>query len=108
MWHCRGPDHSDVALPWFIPARRGPRRELPGAGVTCGSAWSSAACILTTGTISGVAAVQFNPFEFYLQPGDSIEAEIEGVGLLRNQVVPWAAAHTTPAPNSTDLNSPTS
>jgi 2-keto-4-pentenoate hydratase/2-oxohepta-3-ene-1,7-dioic acid hydratase in catechol pathway len=64
----------------------------------------SAGDILTTGTISGVAAVQPNPFEFYLQPGDNIEAEIEGVGVLRNHVVPWAAAHTTP-PYSTDLYS---
>jgi hypothetical protein len=67
----------------------------------------SAGDILTTGTISGVAAVQPNPFEFYLQPGDSIEAEIEGVGMLRNHVVPWAAAHNTP-PYSTDLYSSTS
>ena len=67
----------------------------------------SAGDILTTGTISGVAAVQPNPFEFYLQPGDSIEAEIEGVGVLRNHVVPWAAAHDTP-PYSTDLYSSTS
>jgi 2-keto-4-pentenoate hydratase/2-oxohepta-3-ene-1,7-dioic acid hydratase in catechol pathway len=33
----------------------------------------SAGDILTTGTISGVAAIQPNPFEFYLQPGDNIE-----------------------------------
>jgi 2-keto-4-pentenoate hydratase/2-oxohepta-3-ene-1,7-dioic acid hydratase in catechol pathway len=64
----------------------------------------SAGDILTTGTISGVAAVQPNPFDFYLQPGDRIEAEIEGVGVLRNQVVPWSAAHDTP-PYSTDLYS---
>ena len=50
----------------------------------------SAGDILTTGTISGVAAVQPNPFEFYLQPGDNIEAEIEGIGVLRNHVVPVA------------------
>ena len=48
------------------------------------------------GTISGVAAVQPNPFDFYLRPGDRIEAEIEGVGVLRNHVVPWSAAHDTP------------
>ena len=53
-----------------------------------------------------MAAVQPNPFEFYLQPGDSIEAEIEGVGVLRNHVVPWAAAHDTP-PYSSDLYSST-
>jgi 2-keto-4-pentenoate hydratase/2-oxohepta-3-ene-1,7-dioic acid hydratase in catechol pathway len=66
----------------------------------------SAGDILTTGTISGVAAVQPNPFEFYLQPGDIIEAEIEGIGVLRNHVVPWSAAHDTP-PYSTDLYSST-
>jgi 2-keto-4-pentenoate hydratase/2-oxohepta-3-ene-1,7-dioic acid hydratase in catechol pathway len=66
----------------------------------------SAGDILTTGTISGVAAVQPNPFDFYLQPGDRIEAEIEGVGVLRNHVVPWSAAHDTP-PYSTDLYSST-
>jgi 2-keto-4-pentenoate hydratase/2-oxohepta-3-ene-1,7-dioic acid hydratase in catechol pathway len=67
----------------------------------------SAGDILTTGTISGVAAVQPNPFDFYLQPGDRIEAEIEGVGVLRNHVVPWSAAHDTP-PYTTDLYSSTS
>jgi 2-keto-4-pentenoate hydratase/2-oxohepta-3-ene-1,7-dioic acid hydratase in catechol pathway len=67
----------------------------------------SAGDILTTGTISGVAAVQPNPFDFYLQPGDSIEAEIEGVGVLRNHVVPWSAVHST-TPYSTDLYSSTS
>ena len=66
----------------------------------------SAGDIITTGTISGVAAVQPNPFDFYLQPGDQIEAEIEGIGVLRNHVVPWSAAHDT-APYTTDLYSST-
>ena len=66
----------------------------------------SAGDIITTGTISGVAAVQPNPFDFYLQPGDRIEAEIEGVGILRNHVVPWSAAHDT-EPYTTDLYSST-
>ena len=64
----------------------------------------SAGDIITTGTISGVAAVQPNPFDFYLQPGDVVEAEIEGIGVLRNPVVPWSAAHDTP-PYSIDLYS---
>ncbi len=64
----------------------------------------SAGDIITTGTISGVAAVQPNPFDFYLQPGDEIEAEIEGIGILRNHVVPWSAAHDT-EPYTTDLYS---
>jgi 2-keto-4-pentenoate hydratase/2-oxohepta-3-ene-1,7-dioic acid hydratase in catechol pathway len=55
----------------------------------------SAGDIITTGTISGVAAVQPNPFDFYLRPGDMVEAEIQVVGVLRNPVVPWSAAHDT-------------
>jgi 2-keto-4-pentenoate hydratase/2-oxohepta-3-ene-1,7-dioic acid hydratase in catechol pathway len=64
----------------------------------------SAGDILTTGTISGVAAIQPDPFEFYLRPGDQIEAEIEGVGTLRNHVVAWKDAHDT-EPYTTDLYS---
>jgi 2-keto-4-pentenoate hydratase/2-oxohepta-3-ene-1,7-dioic acid hydratase in catechol pathway len=60
----------------------------------------SAGDILTTGTISGVAAVQPNPFDFYLRPGDVVEAEISGVGMLRNHVVPWSDAHSAPYTNS--------
>ncbi|MFN3218407.1 MAG: fumarylacetoacetate hydrolase family protein [Acidimicrobiales bacterium] len=66
----------------------------------------SAGDLITTGTISGVAAVQPNPFDFYLRPGDRIEAEIEGVGTLRNEVVPWSAAHDT-EPYTIDLYAPT-
>ncbi|MFF1358928.1 fumarylacetoacetate hydrolase family protein [Streptomyces sp. NPDC058297] len=61
--------------------------------------------IITTGTISGVAAMQPNPFDFYLQPGDRVEAEIEGVGTLRNHVVGWKDAHDT-EPFSIDLYGP--
>jgi 2-keto-4-pentenoate hydratase/2-oxohepta-3-ene-1,7-dioic acid hydratase in catechol pathway len=64
----------------------------------------SAGDIITTGTISGVAAIQPNPFDFYLRPGDRIEAEIEGVGTLRNHVVAWKEAHDT-EPYTTDLYS---
>lgn len=66
----------------------------------------SAGDLLTTGTISGVAAIQKNPFDFYLRPGDKIEAEIEGIGVLENPVIAWADAHDTP-PYSTDLYSST-
>lgn len=58
----------------------------------------SAGDILTTGTVSGVAAVQPNPFDFYLRPGDVVEARVEGVGTLRNPVVSWQDAHGGPAP----------
>jgi 2-keto-4-pentenoate hydratase/2-oxohepta-3-ene-1,7-dioic acid hydratase in catechol pathway len=64
----------------------------------------SAGDLITTGTISGVAAIQPNPFDFYLQPGDVVEAYVEGVGTLRNTVVPWSAAHDE-APYTSDLYS---
>ena len=44
----------------------------------------SAGDILTTGTVSGVAAFSANPQAWYLKPGDVIEAEIED-GVLRNR-----------------------
>src|SRR6476620_100600 len=62
----------------------------------------SAGDIITTGTISGVAAIQPNPFDFYLQVGDQVEAEIEGVGVLRNHVIAWRDRHDT-EPYTTDL-----
>jgi 2-keto-4-pentenoate hydratase/2-oxohepta-3-ene-1,7-dioic acid hydratase in catechol pathway len=64
----------------------------------------SAGDLLTTGTISGVAAVQPNPFDFYLRRGDQIEAEIQDVGVLRNHVVAWSDAHDGP-PYTNDLYS---
>lgn len=62
----------------------------------------SAGDLITTGTVSGVAAVQPDPFEFYLQPGDKIEAEIEGIGVLHNEVVSWQDAYGTEAPTRVD------
>ncbi|MCQ0008043.1 fumarylacetoacetate hydrolase family protein [Actinomadura madurae] len=58
----------------------------------------SAGDLITTGTVSGVAAVQPDPFDFYLRPGDVVEAWVEGVGTLRNPVVSWQDAHGEPAP----------
>src|SRR3954467_5458729 len=62
----------------------------------------SAGDLITTGTISGVAAIQPNPFDFYLQPGDVVEAYVEGVGTLRNRVALWREAHDD-APYTSDL-----
>ncbi|WP_149261854.1 fumarylacetoacetate hydrolase family protein [Actinomadura sp. K4S16] len=62
----------------------------------------SAGDIITTGTVSGVAAVQPDPFAFYLRPGDVVEAEIEGVGTLRNPVVSWQDAHGEAPPERVD------
>jgi 2-keto-4-pentenoate hydratase/2-oxohepta-3-ene-1,7-dioic acid hydratase in catechol pathway len=43
--------------------------------------------IITTGTVSGVAAFRKEPEKYYLKPGDIIESEIENIGILRNRVV---------------------
>jgi len=43
--------------------------------------------IITTGTVSGVAAFRKNPEKYYLKPGDILESEIENIGILRNRIV---------------------
>ena len=43
--------------------------------------------IITTGTVSGVAAFRKEPEKYYLKPGDVLESEIEKIGVLRNYVV---------------------
>lgn len=58
----------------------------------------SAGDIVTTGTVSGVAAFSANPQAWYLKPGDVIEAKIEKIGTLRNRVVSWQEGHGKPAP----------
>lgn len=55
----------------------------------------SAGDLITTGTVAGVAASTEDPFANYLKPGDVVEAEIEGIGILRNPVVSWQDAHGT-------------
>jgi 2-keto-4-pentenoate hydratase/2-oxohepta-3-ene-1,7-dioic acid hydratase in catechol pathway len=65
----------------------------------------SAGDLITTGTVSGVAAVQPNPFDFYLKPGDVVEAEIDGVGTLRNRVVTWEDAYGEPEPTASNAAS---
>jgi 2-keto-4-pentenoate hydratase/2-oxohepta-3-ene-1,7-dioic acid hydratase in catechol pathway len=49
--------------------------------------------IVSTGTVSGVAGFSTDAASLYLRPGDVIEAEIEGIGVLRNPVVSWAEGH---------------
>ena len=62
----------------------------------------SAGDLISTGTIRGVAAIQENPFDFYLKPGDVVEAEIEGLGILRNRVISWEERYGQPAPQRVD------
>jgi 2-keto-4-pentenoate hydratase/2-oxohepta-3-ene-1,7-dioic acid hydratase in catechol pathway len=49
--------------------------------------------ILSTGTVAGVAGFSEDAASLYLRPGDEIEAEIEGVGVLRNRVISWQDGH---------------
>jgi 2-keto-4-pentenoate hydratase/2-oxohepta-3-ene-1,7-dioic acid hydratase in catechol pathway len=49
----------------------------------------SAGDVLSTGTVSGVAAFSGDPKSLYLKPGDVVECEIEKVGVLRNPVVSY-------------------
>jgi 2-keto-4-pentenoate hydratase/2-oxohepta-3-ene-1,7-dioic acid hydratase in catechol pathway len=54
--------------------------------------------VVSTGTVSGVAGFSPDAASLYLKPGDVIEAEIEGIGVLRNPVVSWQDAHGEPPP----------
>jgi 2-keto-4-pentenoate hydratase/2-oxohepta-3-ene-1,7-dioic acid hydratase in catechol pathway len=60
----------------------------------------SAGDVLSTGTVAGVAGFKSEEERaaLYLKPGDVVEAEIEGIGVLRNPVISWEEAHGTPAP----------
>jgi 2-keto-4-pentenoate hydratase/2-oxohepta-3-ene-1,7-dioic acid hydratase in catechol pathway len=58
----------------------------------------SAGDVLSTGTVSGVAGFSPDAASLYLRPGDVIEAEIEGIGVLRNPVISWQEGHGEPAP----------
>jgi len=53
----------------------------------------SAGDVLSTGTVSGVAAFSGNPQAWYLKPGDVMEGEIEKIGVLRNPVISWEEAY---------------
>ena len=76
--------HMSVTLPQLIA-------KFSPAGYSAGD-------ILTTGTVSGVAAFSANPEAWYLKPGDVIEAQIEKIGVLRNRVISWQEGHGVPAP----------
>ncbi|MBV9086840.1 MAG: fumarylacetoacetate hydrolase family protein [Acidobacteriaceae bacterium] len=59
----------------------------------------SAGDVLSTGTVSGVAAFSGDPKAWYLKPGDVMECEIEQIGVLRNPVISWEEAHGTKPPH---------
>lgn len=76
--------HMSVTLPQIIS-------KFSPAGYSAGD-------IVTTGTVSGVAAFSANPQAWYLKPGDVVEAKIEKIGTLRNRVVSWKEAYGVDAP----------
>jgi 2-keto-4-pentenoate hydratase/2-oxohepta-3-ene-1,7-dioic acid hydratase in catechol pathway len=53
----------------------------------------SAGDVVSTGTVSGVAAFSGDPKAWYLKPGDVMECEIESIGILRNRVISWEDAY---------------
>jgi 2-keto-4-pentenoate hydratase/2-oxohepta-3-ene-1,7-dioic acid hydratase in catechol pathway len=53
----------------------------------------SAGDVVSTGTVSGVAAFSGDPKAWYLKPGDVMECEIEDIGVLRNPVISWEEAY---------------
>jgi len=59
----------------------------------------SAGDVLSTGTVSGIAGFSEDPKAWYLRPGDVVEAEVEGIGVLRNPVVSWEDVHGTVPPS---------
>jgi 2-keto-4-pentenoate hydratase/2-oxohepta-3-ene-1,7-dioic acid hydratase in catechol pathway len=76
--------HMSVTLPQIVS-------KFSPAGYSAGD-------IVTTGTVSGVAAFSANPQAWYLKPGDVIEAKIEKIGVLRNKVIGWKEAYGVDAP----------
>lgn len=59
----------------------------------------SAGDVLSTGTVSGVAAFSGDPKAWYLKPGDVMECEIERIGVLRNPVISWEEAYGEKPPH---------
>ncbi len=59
----------------------------------------SAGDVVSTGTVSGVAAFSGDPKAWYLKPGDVMECEIEKIGVLRNPVISWEEAHGSKPPH---------
>jgi 2-keto-4-pentenoate hydratase/2-oxohepta-3-ene-1,7-dioic acid hydratase in catechol pathway len=53
----------------------------------------SAGDVVSTGTVSGVAAFSGDPKAWYLKAGDVMECEIEQIGVLRNRVISWEEAY---------------
>lgn len=62
----------------------------------------SAGDVVSTGTVSGVAAFSADPKAWYLKPGDVMECEIEQIGVLRNPVISWEQAYGEKPPGAAE------
>lgn len=60
----------------------------------------SAGDVVSTGTVSGVAAFSADPKVWFLKPGDVMECEIQQIGVLRNPVVSWKEAYGAEPPRN--------
>ena len=60
----------------------------------------SAGDVVSTGTVSGVAAFSEDPKAWFLKAGDVMECEIEGIGILRNPVISWQDVYGSSAKGS--------
>ena len=56
--------------------------------------------LVSTGTVSGVAAFSDDPSAWYLKPGDVVDAGIEKLGVLRNPIISWKEGHGEDPPPS--------
>jgi acylpyruvate hydrolase len=106
-------DPHDLALrSWRIPGA-GPlagRRVVMQAGTTADMVWRIPALIefvsnaitlepgdlIVTGTPSGVGVFRDPPI--FLEPGDRVRCEVEGLGWVENPVVDWSAVRDDDAP----------
>jgi 2-keto-4-pentenoate hydratase/2-oxohepta-3-ene-1,7-dioic acid hydratase in catechol pathway len=66
----------------------------------------SAGDVVSTGTVSGVAAFSADPKAWFLKPGDVMECEIEQIGVLRNPVISWEQAYGEKPPVPTRATEP--
>ncbi len=55
--------------------------------------------LVSTGTVSGVAAFSDDPSAWYLKPGDVVDAGIEKLGVLRNPIISWKEGHGEDPPD---------
>ncbi len=62
----------------------------------------SAGDVVSTGTVSGVAAFSADPKAWFLKPGDVMECEIEKIGVLRNPVISWEQAYGVKPPGAAE------